>query len=107
MQEPAMLQNKNERDPTRALPEARRGPGFAMLEGVRVLDLTTSIAGPYATMLLGDMGAEVIKIERPGGGDDTRAWGPPFRDAAERAAVAHGRADRGSCGGTSRGRSHR
>jgi crotonobetainyl-CoA:carnitine CoA-transferase CaiB-like acyl-CoA transferase len=43
-----------------------------------VLDLTTSIAGPYATMLLGDFGAEVVKVERPGGGDDARHWGPPF-----------------------------
>jgi crotonobetainyl-CoA:carnitine CoA-transferase CaiB-like acyl-CoA transferase len=48
-----------------------------MLQGVTVLDLTTSIAGPYATMLLSDFGAEVIKIERPGG-DDAREWGPPF-----------------------------
>jgi crotonobetainyl-CoA:carnitine CoA-transferase CaiB-like acyl-CoA transferase len=48
------------------------------LRGVRVLDLTTSIAAPYATMLLGDLGADVIKVERPIGGDDSRAWGPPF-----------------------------
>ncbi len=48
------------------------------LEGVRVVDLTRILAGPYATMMLGDMGAEVIKIERPGVGDDTRLWGPPF-----------------------------
>ena len=53
---------------------------MALLSGVRVLDLTTSIAGPYATLLLADMGAEVIKIERPGSGDDSRAWGPPFLD---------------------------
>jgi crotonobetainyl-CoA:carnitine CoA-transferase CaiB-like acyl-CoA transferase len=52
----------------------------ALLEGVTVLDLTTSIAGPYATMLLGDMGARVIKLERPGHGDDCRAWGPPWHD---------------------------
>lgn len=52
--------------------------GFDMLAGIRVLDLTTSIAGPFATMQLGDMGADVIKIERPGGGDDARSWGPPF-----------------------------
>ncbi|KAM4533929.1 succinyl-CoA:glutarate CoA-transferase isoform 2-T2 [Odontesthes bonariensis] len=48
------------------------------LEGVRVLDLTRVLAGPFATMILGDLGAEVIKVERPGAGDDTRAWGPPF-----------------------------
>ncbi|XP_061660781.1 succinate--hydroxymethylglutarate CoA-transferase isoform X2 [Syngnathoides biaculeatus] len=48
------------------------------LEGVRVLDLTRVLAGPFATMLLGDLGAEVIKVEKPGAGDDTRAWGPPF-----------------------------
>lgn len=48
------------------------------LEGVRVVDLTRILAGPYCTMMLGDMGAEVIKIENPDGGDDTRSWGPPF-----------------------------
>ena len=48
------------------------------LEGYRVVDLTRILSGPYATMLLADLGAEVIKIERPGAGDDTRSWGPPF-----------------------------
>lgn len=55
------------------------------LEGVRVLDLTRVLAGPLAGQILADLGCDVVKVERPGEGDDTRGWGPPFaRDAAGR-----------------------
>ncbi|MFZ5618120.1 MAG: CaiB/BaiF CoA transferase family protein [Pseudomonadota bacterium] len=61
---------------TNALPKAA-------LQGVRVLDLSRVLAGPWASQLLGDLGAEIIKIEKPGAGDDTRGWGPPFlKDAS-------------------------
>ncbi|KAJ1200033.1 hypothetical protein NDU88_003862 [Pleurodeles waltl] len=74
------------RDPWRPLSQLRnRGnqdleqPGsMRPLEGVKILDLTRVLAGPFATMILADLGAEVIKVEKPGSGDDTRTWGPPF-----------------------------
>ena len=53
-------------------------PGPGPLAGLTIVDLTRVLSGPYCTMLLADMGARVIKIEQPGRGDDTRAWGPPF-----------------------------
>src|SRR5580704_19105004 len=50
----------------------------APLAGLLVADLTQNVAGPYCTQILGDMGAEIVKVERIGRGDDARAWGPPF-----------------------------
>ena len=62
--------------------------GSKALDGIRVLDLSRILAGPWATQILADLGAEVVKVERPGSGDDTRSWGPPFAEGAEGASEA-------------------
>lgn len=55
-----------------------RPPGEGPLSGISVVDLTRALSGPYAALMLADAGADVIKVEHPEGGDDSRAWGPPF-----------------------------
>ncbi|MGZ5297098.1 MAG: CoA transferase, partial [Actinomycetota bacterium] len=63
----------NPQDPTASTPTALAP---APLAGVRVVDLSRILAGPLCTMVLADLGADVVKVERPGEGDDTRHWGP-------------------------------
>ncbi|HSN06895.1 MAG TPA: CoA transferase [Candidatus Angelobacter sp.] len=58
--------------------DGRRTVGAGALDGIVVADFSRVLAGPYATMLLADLGADVVKVERPGAGDDTRHWGPPY-----------------------------
>jgi crotonobetainyl-CoA:carnitine CoA-transferase CaiB-like acyl-CoA transferase len=67
------------------------------LAGVRVIDMTTSYAGPTATMYLADMGAEVVKLERPERGDDTRGWGPPFAGGESAWFLSANRNKRSAC----------
>src|SRR5690348_8372737 len=55
-------------------------PRMPPLAGLQVVDFSRVLAGPYCTMLLADLGADVVKVERPGAGDETRSWGPPFVD---------------------------
>ena len=68
----------------------------APLAGIRVLDLSRVLAGPWCTQLLADLGADVIKVEKPGAGDDTRHWGPPWHERdGERVAAYFLSANRG------------
>src|SRR4051794_39741738 len=60
-------------------PDSSSGP----LAGTLVVDLTRALAGPHAAMMLADLGARVVKVETPDGGDDTRGWGPPFVDSPD------------------------
>jgi crotonobetainyl-CoA:carnitine CoA-transferase CaiB-like acyl-CoA transferase len=68
-----------------AVPNANQGSaeGLGPLAGLKVLDLSRVLAGPWASQILGDLGAEVLKVEQPGRGDDTRSWGPPFLEGRD------------------------
>ena len=57
---------------------------MSSLEGIKILDLSRVLAGPWCTQTLADLGADVVKVERPGVGDDTRGWGPPFLQTDQR-----------------------
>jgi crotonobetainyl-CoA:carnitine CoA-transferase CaiB-like acyl-CoA transferase len=67
---------------TFTVPSTQREVASGPLSGLTVVDLTRALAGPHAAMMLGDLGANVIKVENPHGGDDTRGWGPPFIEPA-------------------------
>ena len=78
---------------TESVPEAGTGP----LSGVRVLDLSRIVAAPFATMALGELGADVLKVERSGAGDDSRTWGPPFIEGESAYYLAVNRNKRSVC----------
>lgn len=65
------------------------------LKGLRVIHLTQDFAGPFCTMMLSDLGAEVIKMEKPDGGDETLAWGPPFIDGISYYFISLNRGNKG------------
>jgi len=73
--------------------ESKKGP----LDGIRICDMSRVLTGPYCTMILGDMGADVIKIERPDGGDETRGWGPPFVESESCYFLSINRNKKGIC----------
>jgi crotonobetainyl-CoA:carnitine CoA-transferase CaiB-like acyl-CoA transferase len=63
-----------------AVVDSDRAPGPPPLGDLKILDFSRVLAGPFATMMLADLGADVLKVERPGVGDETRSWGPPHDD---------------------------